>query len=327
MVLRLGNIILDSPFFQAPLSGYSDYAMRSISRLFGAPLTFAGVMLAKSAAHPKILKKPLFRPYDDEHPIGAQILGSDPLIMAKAAKALEESGYDLIDLNFACPAPKVLRRRRGGYLLKHPGKVMEIYRRVRDAVSCPVLMKLRTGFDNSQACRDNFWQIASQTAAEGIDGLVVHGRSVVQKFTGKADFQILAELKRSFPQTTIIGSGDLFEADAIAEQLKTTGIDGVVIARGAIGNPWIFRDLQAIINGRDKPFEPNLEEQGKIILKHFELVCQLFDNIKAVRYFRKFLGGYSKRHPERKKLRQQVLAAENKSEFIETINRWYCTSI
>jgi len=326
-MLNLGNIKLQMPFFQAPLSGYSDYAMRKIARRFGAPLTFAPVMLAKSAVNPKFLNKKIFNPQDDEHPIGAQILGSDPIIMAKAAKALENIGYDLIDLNFACPAPKVLRRQRGGYLLKHPERIMEIYRRVREAVSCPLLMKLRIGYGHSQEHRDYFWQIVSRAASEGVDALVIHGRSVMQRFTGSADFNILAQIKKQFPQTTIIGSGDMFEPLTIAENLKKTRIDGVLIARGAIGNPWIFRDLKAILQGKNKPDTPTLEEQGHTIIKHFELVSEIYKKAKAVRFFRKFIAGYSKRHPQRKKLRLQLLAAENKDQFIETINRWYCTAI
>ena len=158
-MLKIGNVTLDVPFFQAPLSGYSDYPMRKMARDFGAPLTFSGVMLAKSAANPKVLAKAVFRPGEDEHPIGAQILGAEPEVMAAAAKALVGVGYDLIDLNFACPAPKVLRRHRGGYLLNEPEKVIQIYRCVRSAVSCPVIMKLRIGFDSSEASRENFHQI------------------------------------------------------------------------------------------------------------------------------------------------------------------------
>ncbi|MCX5634359.1 MAG: tRNA-dihydrouridine synthase, partial [Planctomycetota bacterium] len=119
-MLKLGQLLLNAPFFQASLSGYSDYAMRRLAIDFGAPLTFAGVMLAKSAAHPKVIKKPEFQPHKDEHPIGAQLLGNEPEIMVKAAQAVTNIGYDVLDLNFACPAPKVLRRCRGGYMMQEP---------------------------------------------------------------------------------------------------------------------------------------------------------------------------------------------------------------
>ena len=325
-MLKLGNIDLEVPFFQAPVSGYSDYAMRKLALSFGAPLTFAGVMLAKSATHPKILRKPCFRPHDDEHPIGAQIMGNDPQVMATAAREHVAAGYDLIDLNFACPAPKVIRRRRGGYLLKEPQRLIEIYRSVRDAVSCPVLMKLRIGFDSQPDSRDSFDEIISALYAEKPDALVIHPRTVKQKFTGRADWSLLAELKKQCPQTTIIGSGDLFDAKTSVDLLKTTGVDGLLIARGAIGNPWIFRDLRAVLAGKPLPEKPSLTEQGQTILKHFELVAGIYDVQKAVRFMRKFLVNYCKLHPERKKVQETILAAANKKQLTAAIKKWYGVS-
>jgi nifR3 family TIM-barrel protein len=322
-MLKLGNLTLNAPFFQAPLSGYSDYAMRKLAISCGAPLTFAGVMLAKSAIHPKILRKRIFMPQEDEHPIGAQILGSEAPVMAKAAKKLVQAAYDVIDLNFACPAPKVLRRGRGGFLISRPEKAVEIFRRVREAVTCPVTIKLRTGFDGTQASREDFWQIASEASAEGVDALVVHGRSVAQRYKGGADWDVLAELKNKLPTTTVIGSGDLFDAEQIIELMKSSRVDGVTIARGAIGNPWIYRDLKAVLKGKAKPPPPSLQEQGEMILKHFDLVCRLYPTIKAVRYLRKFLANYSKLHPERKKTKITLMAAGNKPELLTAINSCY----
>ncbi len=322
-MLRIGDIFLDKPFFQASLSGYSNYAMRSLARRFGAPLTFAGVVLDKVAAHPGVLDKPTFAAGDDEHPIGAQIMGHDSKVMAKAAKAFVGAGYDLIDLNFACPAPKVLRRQNGGFLLTQPGRIMEIYRSVRDSVDCPVLMKLRTGFDSSEESQANFWEICERACAEGVDGLIVHGRTVKQRYRGKADWGVLADLKRRFAGTILIGSGDLFEAEEIARRLSTREVDGVAIARGAIGNPWIFRHVSALLDGEDEPTEPSLSEQADIILNHFEMVCQLYDGIKAVRFFRKFVSAYCKLHPERKKAQRELIGAKTKAELISAIGYWY----
>jgi len=322
-MLQLGNITLDVPFFQAALSGYSDYAMRQLAREFGAPLTFSGVMLAKSAAHAKVLAKPAFRPRDNEHPIGAQLLGEDPKITARAASALSNVGYDLIDLNFACPAPKVLRRGRGGALLNNPDKAIEICRSVRESVDCPVLMKLRVGFDGKAASTDKFVEIASRAIVCGIDALVIHGRTVTDKYRGRADWKILVELKKQLPQATIVGSGDLFDAEQIVGLLRTTGLDGVTIARGAIGNPWIFRDLRAVLKGKPVPPPPEVKQQRQIILKHFELVCLLYDKAKTIRYFRKFLVNYCKLHPQRKMAQQALLAAKDKKELFAVIDRWY----
>jgi nifR3 family TIM-barrel protein len=322
-MLKLGHISLDVPFFQASLSGYSDYAMRRLALDFGAPLTFAGVILAKSAAHPGVVEKPEFKPRDDEHPVGAQILGTEPKVMAKAAKELVRVGYDLIDLNFACPAPKVLRRGRGGYLLKEPEKVMAIFRCVREAVDCPVLMKLRIGFDESEQSRENFLEIVSAASAAGVDALIIHGRSVQQRFRDTADWEFLPRLKNQFPKVTIIGGGDLFEAKAIVGRMNSAGVDGVVIARGAMGNPWIFRNLRSVFDG-DGPLEaPGLEEQGQVILRHFELVRGLYEAEKAVRYFRKFIVGYCKIHPERKRAQQGLLTASDRKELLAAVKKWY----
>ncbi|MFC1676373.1 tRNA dihydrouridine synthase [Planctomycetota bacterium] len=325
-MLKLGDIELNVPFFQASLSGYSDYAMRRLALDFGAPLTFAGVILAKSAAHPKVLAKPAFRPHDDEHPVGAQIMGETPPVMAKAAKALVGAGYDLIDLNFACPAPKVLRRGRGGHLLKEPQRVIEIFKAVRDAVECPVLMKLRLGFDNTPESRNNIRQIVSAVSSTGVDALVIHGRSVKQYYRGCADWRALAELKRDFPQTTIIGSGDIFEAESAVKLLKDSGLDGLLIARGAIGNPWIYCHLRAVLEGQVKPPLPDVTEQGRVMLRHFQGISEIYAARKAVGYFRKFAVNYCSLHPSRKKAQQTLLSAETPEELLLAIKQWYNVS-
>lgn len=316
-MLKIGNIILDVPFFQASLSGYSDYAMRAIAREFGAPMTFAGVMLAKSVIHPRVFNNPLLKPGDDEHPIGAQLLGEDPEIMAMAAKVVWKAGFDLIDLNFACPAPKVVRRKRGGFLLNEPDKVIQIYNAVKERVDCPVTMKLRTSFENQSY--DNFWDISSRAAAGKVDALIVHPRAVCQRFTGSANWQFLAEVKKQFPRTIIIGSGDLFSADTTKNNIKNTGLDGAVIARGAIGNPWIFCQLRA----GDEFIAPTLEQQGRVIVKHFSLVCKLYEHKKAVRYFRKFVIAYCKLHPLRKKTQKALFSAKTSEEFLAVVKQWY----
>lgn len=322
-MLKLGSLSLDAPFFQAPLSGYSDYAMRILAKEHGAPLTFAGVMLAKSVTHPKILSKDVFQPKDDEHPVGAQILGKTPATMAKAAKALSDTGYDLIDLNFACPAPKVLRRGRGGALINDPDTAIEIFRKVRQAVTCPVTIKLRTSFDGSSESFDNFYKIVAETVKDGVDAITIHGRSVKQKYRDKADWEILAEIKRQFSNTTIIGSGDLFEAEDIAQRIRQSGIDGVVLARGAIGNPWLFADLGAVLSGKPRPEKPTVEQQGQVIMQHLELCCRAYEVNKSVRYLRKFLVNYCKLHPDRKEAQRDLIAAGNKAQLMTAMKKWY----
>ncbi|MBN1359696.1 MAG: tRNA-dihydrouridine synthase [Sedimentisphaerales bacterium] len=321
--LKLGALTLDVPFFQASLSGYSDYAMRRLARCFGCPFALADMMLAKSAAHPGVLDMPCFRPGEDEHPVGAQILGKTPATMARAAAALAAVGYDLIDLNFACPAPKVLRKGRGGALLDDPDTVIDILKAVRDAVTCPVLMKLRLGANRKPECLDRFWQIVTRAVEQNVDALVIHGRTLSEKYRGKADWDILAEVKWRFPHATIVGSGDIFDPSATVELLKRTGLDGFVVARGAVGNPWIFRELRCVWEGRPVPPPPDLAEQRAVMLDHLDWTLQGYPELLGVGHFRKFAVGYARHHPKRKQVLLTLLKAKTRAEVEAAIDAWY----
>jgi nifR3 family TIM-barrel protein len=322
-VLKLGSLALDVPFFQASLSGYSDHAMRKLARRFRCPFTLTGVMLAKSVINPRVLRKPCFLPGADEHPVGAQILGRTPATMARAARDLVAVGYDLIDLNIACPAPKVLRRGRGGALLNEPDTVLAMLNAVRNAVDCPVLMKLRTGADHQPASRDRFWEIVARSIDAGIDALVIHGRTVNERYRGTADWQILAEVKRRYPRTTLIGSGDIFNAQDSMERMRQSGVDGLVVARGAVGNPWLFQDLRCLWENTPLPPAPGLQEQRDVILQHLDDVCDGYEERRAVGHFRKFAAQYARRHPQRKQVVVAVMAARTRSEVVRVIDRWY----
>jgi tRNA-dihydrouridine synthase B len=322
-MLKLGNINLDVPFYQAPLSGYTDRAMRVLARKFGAPLSYTGVMLAKIALHKKAFNRLYSKPGSDEGPVGAQILGSNPDIMAVSAKSFVNVGFDLIDLNFACPAPKVLRRQCGGYLQKEPETVIKIIQYVRKSVSCPLTIKLRAGFDNRQESLDQFWKICEGAVSEGVDALIIHGRSVKDLYRNNGNWKIISDVKRQFPQATIIGSGDIMDAKTVVERLNTTGLDGVIIARGAIGNPWIFKETRALWDGKPKPEGPSLVEQGEVYLKHYELIEEMRPMLKSIRYFRKFAVGYSKHHPQRKLVQADLIAARNKNDLLAAVKKWY----
>jgi tRNA-dihydrouridine synthase B len=321
--LRLGTVVLDVPFFQASLSGYSDYPMRRLARRFGCPFTFVDMMLAKSAANPRVLLMPCFRPHDDEHPIGAQILGETPEVMAKAARDLIAIGYDLIDLNFACPAPKVLRRGRGGAMLNHPDAVIENLKAVRDAVTCPVLMKIRIGVNHSAQSADHFWEIVTRAVEQRVDALVIHGRTVSQDYGGKADWESLAAVKKRLPAMTVVGSGDIHDPPATVGLMQRTGLDGFVVARGAIGNPWIFRDLRCVWENRPLPPAPSLEEQRIVMLEHLHDMMYDYPERLAVTRFRKFLVGYTRRHPKRKQVLLMLLKARTRAEVEAGVETWY----
>ncbi|AQQ70910.1 putative tRNA-dihydrouridine synthase [Limihaloglobus sulfuriphilus] len=321
--LYIGSIKLEMPVLMAPLSGYTDSATRSILRNFGAPLTFPGVMLSKSAANPKILRKPEYQPQPCEKPVGAQILGAEPKIMAEAAAGLEKSGFDLIDINFACPAPKVLRRGRGGYMLRDPQSVREVFLAVRNAIKVPLTVKLRIGYGEGEESRRAFWEIMDFFAQNPPELTVIHGRTTLQKYGGKADWHLIAEAKKRYPHLKIAGSGDIFSVEDIISRLEQTGIDGILVARGAIGNPWIFRDAAAVFRGEAKPQPPSVQEQGRVMIEHVSLLRKVFDPCKSVRYFRKFSARYCKLHPHRKRPQTALMAAKNMDDFLSAIKTHY----
>ncbi len=324
--LQLGCVKLEVPFFLAPLSGYSDRAMRQLCRRFGSPLALPGVMLDTTTVNPAVVRKGLNAIGDDEHPIGGQIMGTDPGVMAQAAVVLERTGYDLIDLNFACPVPKVLRRGRGGCLLGRPEELLAIYRAVRQAVRCPVTMKLRVGFSDDAQSRDHFWRICESAFAEGVDAMTVHGRTVLQRYRSFPDWQVLAELKGRYPQQTIIGSGNLFSANAVVTKLTQSGLDGVIIARGAIGNPWIFQEIRALLEGRPLPAGPSVAQQGEVVLQHLDEIRKDYPERKAIGLFRKFTVRYCRRHPEKNAVQVDLLTAESEAQLRSAIKKWYQVS-
>lgn len=324
MLTKLGNIVLDAPFIQAPLSGYSDRAMRAVSRSCGAGLTFSPVMLDMAALHPKAVRKANFAIGDDEHPIGAQLLGNDPETMARAAMVLVGMGHDLIDINFACPAPKVLRRGRGGEFLTKPSEAVAVYRAVRDAVTCPVTLKLRIGYEDPPRDNEAFWHICEHAVADGINGLVVHGRGVLQRYRGRADWEVVTELKLRFPETMVVGSGDIFTAEIAVERLRTAGVDAVLMARGAIGNPWIFAETRALLAGERPGPGPDLAEQGAVMLDHVRMCLELYERQKVAPYFRKFAVRYCRRHPRRKAAQMALMGVTDAEELIGAIKHWFC---
>lgn len=321
--LRLGNLMLDVPFFQAALSGYSDWAMRKLAKEFHCPFALTGEMLAQSVVIPKILRKDDFRPFEDEHPVGAQLLGKTPETMALAARDLVAAGYDLIDLNYACPAPKVLRRGRGGALLLNPDLAIDILRAVREAVDCPVMIKLRVGNDHDPQRQACFWEIVERTLVEGVDALVIHGRTVHEKYRGVADWSLLKRVKQTFPNATIVGSGDVFDATETLTRLEETGLDGFIAARGAIGNPWFFQELRALFAGCPLPASPDLSEQKEVMLHHLGMVLELYPAAKGIGYFRKYAIGYARRHPQRKKTQMALMKAKTAEELRQTIGVCY----
>ncbi len=277
-MLNIGDIQVNPPIVQAALSGYSDSAMRRLAREYGCPYTINEVVLDRLVAVGGRRMRRMLAMSPDDHPVAGQLMGSVPEQFAEAAAALVEIGYDAIDVNFGCPVKKVLGRCRGGFLLSVPDQARRIVQAVCDAVAgrVPVTLKMRRGMDDGEESERHFFAILDAAFESGVAAVTVHGRTVKQRYVGPSDWAFLAKVKRFAGHRTIIGSGDLFTAEDCARMMHETGMDGCSIARGAIGNPFIFRDVQAVLSGRPLPPPPSIAEQRRAVERHFELMSQLY---------------------------------------------------
>lgn len=317
--------MLDFPVVQAALSGYSDWAMRVIARRLGAPYTLCEVLLDKLILQGGRKTRRFMKVTDEEHPVGGQLMGSDPVEFGEAAGELAQAGFDVIDINFGCPVKKVLGRCRGGFLLSQPETALEIVSRVRDAVppQIPVTVKMRRGLDDTPHSRDNFYTIFDGAFARGVAAITVHGRTVQQRYVGPSRWEFLKEVKRHAGTRTVLGSGDLFTAADCLEMMKQTGVDGVTAARGAIGNPWIFREARALAAGRPLPAPPSLFEQRDAIREHYALAEQIYGPEQCCRQMRKFGIKYSTLHPQTQQVRDAFVAVGKPGQWQGVLDRWY----
>lgn len=325
--LSIGPLRLESPFVQAALSGYSDRAMRVIARRHGAAYALGEVLLDRFVASMGTGRRNLARVAvaDEEHPVGGQLMGSDPDDFPSAARRLVTEGYDCIDINFGCPVKKVLGRCRGGYLLGVPETALEIVDRVREAVPerVPVTLKMRRGIDDSVASEEAFWRIFEGAFDRGVAAITVHGRSVVQRYEGPSSWRFLAEVKRRAGGRTVIGSGDLFSAQACLRMLHETGVDGVSVARGAIGNPWIFSQARSLLYGGIPRDPPTVHEQREVLREHFALSAELHGESIAARTMRKFAIKYARVHPDPLAARDAFVRVHSLVDWQAVLERLY----
>ena len=325
--LTLGDLGIGFPVVQAALSGYSDWPMRVIARRLGAPYTICEVMLDKFVLEVSRGSKVrrLLKVTDEEHPVGAQLMGSAPEDFGPAAAQLVAAGFDVIDINFGCPVKKVLGRCRGGFHLSQPPVALEIIARVREAVPdrIPVTVKMRRGIDDSEDSREKFFAILDGAFELGVAAVTVHGRTVLQRYVGPSRWEFLAEVKRHVGSRTVLGSGDLFSPQACLDMIRQTGVDGVTVARGAIGNPWIFSQATALARGEPLPDPPGLFKQREVIREHYRLAEETYGERRAGRLMRKFGIKYSRLHPDGVQVRDAFVQVRQTSDWQQVLEKWY----
>ncbi len=324
-MLRIGGMTMNHPFTQAALSGYSDQPMRRVARRHGAEYTLAEVALARSITHRSVWQERLLDLPPDDHPVGAQLMGGDLEYVGPAATLLAEAGYDVIDINFGCPVRKVVAQHRGGYLLSAPAAALDVVCRVVDAVGDrrPVTVKLRRGYDESAESERDFFTILDGAFALGVAAVAVHARTVAQQYRGASDWTFLARVKAHVGAQTVLGSGDLLTARSCLGMMRETGVDGVTLARGAIGNPWIFRECLALAAGQPLPDPPTHAEQRRVIQEQFEEVVAYYGRRVAGPILRKIGIKYSRWHASTRQVRAAFVAIKGPADFQRVLDRWY----
>jgi len=327
---NIGPIALPRPFCQAGLAGYSDRAMRQVARGRGCPYAVTEALLDIILLHGG---KGLRRGIDIDaldHPVAGQIMGSDPAEMAQAAGILATAGYDAIDLNFACPVKKIQSKLRGGNLLNDPDRAIAIVQRVRDILppAMPLTLSMRRSYDDTPAAADAFDRIIDAAWNAGCAAVRVHARTVQQKYQGRAVWPFLKAIKQRYPDRTILGSGDVFTAADAVAMLEQTGVDIVWIARGAIGNPWIFRDAARLLDNPVIALDPpTIAEQRQALAEHFAIAIKIHGESLAGRRMRKIGIKYTRFHPDRPQVKDAFINVQTLRDWQAVLNRWYADDL
>ncbi len=331
----------DAPFFQAGLAGYSDGAMRLIARRHGCPYCVTEALLdltlinggkGRTREDPDLLANECgtgeiddnIAAGLDDHPIAGQIMGTLPETMAKGAALLASMNHDTIDVNFACPVKKIKKSNRGGHFLTAPDDAIEVLKAVREAVPShvPTTVKLRRAWDDTPEMAANFERVFNAAYELGYAWTTVHCRTVQQKYNGPGRWPFLTDLVKRNPDKIIFGSGDVWTVDDIFAMLDVTGVHAVAVARGCIGNPWIFRQARQLMAG-ERPNAPTIDEQRQVLLDHCDLSAALHGERAASRMMRKFGIKFAAHHPQPDTVRVEFIRCKSIDDWRRVLNTHY----
>jgi len=316
--LKIASLELANPLVLAPLSGISDLPFRLLAKGQGCALVCTEMISAEGIIRNWKATERLLKSCPEERPLAVQIFGSRPEAMAEAAKVVGGYGADLIDINMGCPVRKVVQGGAGAALLRDVKRAKEIIQAVRKAISLPLTIKIRSGWDEKSM---NFLEMARMAEDCGVNALTVHGRTRAQGYAVKADWKVMARVKNHL-HIPVIGNGDLTSPQAILQFLSQTGCDGAMIGRGALGNPWIFRQALEMLQGKP-PAEPSLEEKEALILRHLRMVVEMRGEDHGLKEFRKHLIWYSRGMRGNAQFRTQIPLWKTLSETIGRIQEYF----
>lgn len=313
--LRIGGVTLKNNVILAPMAGVSDLPFRLLCHELGAGLVCMEMVSAKAIFYGNKNTERLLDIHPKERPVSLQLFGSDPVIVSEMAKKIEERSFSILDFNMGCPVPKVVNNGEGSALLKNPKLAAQILEGLVKAVQKPVTVKIRMGFDKEHI---NAVEMAKIAEACGVAAIAVHARTREQYYSGKAHWEIIRAVKETV-SIPVIGNGDVDSPAAAEQMLSETGCDGVMIGRGAQGNPWIFREVSQYLETGTIPQKPDNAEKRELILRHARLQLEYKGEYTGVREMRKHLSWYTAGMPHSARFRQMINTLESMDALIRGV--------
>ena len=314
--LKIGDVTLPNNLILAPMAGVTDLPFRLLCKEQGAGLLCMEMISAKAILYKNKNTQSLLAIDEREKPVSLQLFGSDPDIMAQIAKEIEDRPYDILDINMGCPVPKIVNNGEGSALMKNPKLVGEIIEKVVKATKKPVTVKFRKGFDDEHI---NAVEIAKIAESSGAAAVAVHGRTREQYYSGKADWDIIRQVKEAV-SIPVIGNGDLLTAEDVIAMKEQTNCDGFMIARGAQGNPWIFKQILHYFETGEHLAKPSLEEVADMILRHGKMMIDFKGEYTGVREMRKHAAWYTAGYHNSSKLRVKFNSVESYEDMQELLD-------
>jgi tRNA-dihydrouridine synthase B len=303
------------PLILAPLAGISDLPYRMLNRSFGCRFAFAEMISARSFVYQSRQTLKMLSTRPDDRPLGLQFLAEDGEVMRRALSVLPENTYDIVNLNAACPVEKVTRKGEGAGMLRQPRKLRDLLRVMVRNSGMPVTVKIRTGWEGTSV---NAREVALYARDAGVAGLFIHGRTREQRYAGAVDYCIIREVKEAL-DVPVIASGDALSPQLIKRMFEETGCDGVLIARGGFGNPWIFRETEEFMRTGKIPDRPTIREITKTMTAHLSMCCDYHGEAGGTTLFRKFFAWYTRNLRGVKPLREKAFHASTKEQMVRVI--------